>query len=400
MNNYLQNIELLFYDEILPLAADTFIHPSSKLTILKESVTIQKNLFRKAFPQAINGIKKEKTARLMISRCQASLVNLVDDTCWLLNQIDSKKKSLSYSKADLQNLFQHAIYSLEDILYFLEKYYPTYFNQDGKITDNGRLLLQDQSRQYIKSLTRQLKSCNKDEQYSSVLLAPFLKMINMQSIAQVSYRQTSYIKTIFKELDNYLFTNKNNLDTRLLLRQLVYLNYNEYAFVDYCIAFIKKETSSAITTRDRIEQFAWWLKTISQFQIRTDLVFDKTAPSAKEQLLNWLYDELAFFERKQQLATLVAPSVEASRPEKSFSLKTPLSVKQLGLLIRLLVDTGVLRLENQTELLNKIAAIFKTDRRETISFQSLRIRYYNIEEPTKNIVKEWLTKMTSQLGKY
>ena len=86
-----------------------------------------------------------------------------------------------------------------------------------------------------------------------------------------------------------------------------------------------------------------------------------------------------------------------SLPEKL--LQTPLSVAQLGLFIRLLVEGEIIKSENNSMLLRWIAASFKTKRTEVISAESLRIKYYAADQASVNIVREYLLRMMNQLKK-
>ena len=86
--------------------------------------------------------------------------------------------------------------------------------------------------------------------------------------------------------------------------------------------------------------------------------------------------------------------------EKLEPLFTSLSVPQLGFFIKLLVDTGVVNNKNQTELLKTITKTIRTHRNETISLDSLRNKYYNVDKSTTETVKDKLFNMINQTKKY
>ena len=94
------------------------------------------------------------------------------------------------------------------------------------------------------------------------------------------------------------------------------------------------------------------------------------------------------------------PTVVAGNLIKNPAIKTDLSVKQLGLFIRLLVDVKIIQTNNQTELINHIAALTTTENQEVISPQSLRRHYYAIDEHTKDKMKDWLITTLNQIKKY
>jgi hypothetical protein len=184
-----------------------------------------------------------------------------------------------------------------------------------------------------------------------------------------------------------------------LLDLLIYLNFNNYRFFNYYIAIIRKDLKETDTICQQLEKLSWWSKTINQGQTKPMVVYKIKNHSAKEQLVNWLFEEMAYFEMKHHLANGFAQKVTPV-PKSNAIVTTTISVKQLAFLIRLYYDSGTIKSDNQTELLNQIAAGIKTERKEAVSQQSLRARYYNIDENTKLMVKELLLTLVNLIHKY
>jgi hypothetical protein len=80
-----------------------------------------------------------------------------------------------------------------------------------------------------------------------------------------------------------------------------------------------------------------------------------------------------------------------------FTLKTCLSVKQTALLVRLLTKTGMINSDNHTVLLKSLAAILSTSHKDEVSAESLHVNFYRLQNPAKEIVKEYLFKMLNEL---
>jgi len=81
-------------------------------------------------------------------------------------------------------------------------------------------------------------------------------------------------------------------------------------------------------------------------------------------------------------------------------IETTLSVPQLALLARLLIDVNIIKTGNQGALLKQLAAIFSARGTAAVSPKSLRVNYYEPAFPAKNIVKDHLFAMLNQLKKY
>lgn len=77
-----------------------------------------------------------------------------------------------------------------------------------------------------------------------------------------------------------------------------------------------------------------------------------------------------------------------------------LSVPQLALFIRLFIDTGIIKNDNNTALLKYFAAFVSTSKASVISAESLRVNFYSVPAAAKEIVKDRLIQMVNQLRNY
>ncbi len=105
---------------------------------------------------------------------------------------------------------------------------------------------------------------------------------------------------------------------------------------------------------------------------------------------------------KVKLQYIARQSFEQQRTVKPAlsKLNTVLSVPQLALLVRLMVETKILNEISQVALLKNVAACTSTSKAASISFESLRINYYTPAAPAKNIVKEYLLQMLRLVNTY
>jgi hypothetical protein len=92
-------------------------------------------------------------------------------------------------------------------------------------------------------------------------------------------------------------------------------------------------------------------------------------------------------EKKQKLFSPVIIQGEKNQ-DNSGKIHTNLSVSQLALGVKLLVDAKVITNKNSTELMSMVARSFKTDRQEVISEDSLRNKSYNFETATVEKLKD------------
>jgi hypothetical protein len=176
----------------------------------------------------------------------------------------------------------------------------------------------------------------------------------------------------------------NSVDDKLR-ELLLSANFNESAFFNYYTARLTKKFLDCQTQAERTEQISFQLKVIAQLPAPSGLAYDSRGLSIMEQLLDWLSQELIFEERKNRMGLNV--STKGQEVATEFKLLLDLSVAQFALLLKALVDTSVIQNKNLSDVLRFFAQSVKTKRSENVSYESLRIKYYNPEESTKEMVK-------------
>ena len=74
--------------------------------------------------------------------------------------------------------------------------------------------------------------------------------------------------------------------------------------------------------------------------------------------------------------------------EEKIKFLTGLSVAQLCYFFALLIETGIIDHKNHADIFRFISENFKTANTDTISRDSIKSKYYNIETSTKNAIRE------------
>ena len=152
---------------------------------------------------------------------------------------------------------------------------------------------------------------------------------------------------------------------------------------------MNRELLVAETLSGKLEKLAFYYKVVNQSLVKPGLVFDLSSPSLKEQLSEWILEEILYLERKQQLSVAFPGSAE-DQVKKDFKLVFDMSVSQFAYFIKTLIETGVIQNKNISELIRFLSKFVKTKRSESISHESFRIKYYNPEENTKGAIRNLL----------
>jgi hypothetical protein len=116
------------------------------------------------------------------------------------------------------------------------------------------------------------------------------------------------------------------------------------------------------------------------------------APSLQSQLTGYLAEEIDHLQRVQQLSLYPATNNEDSAM-LAFKIIMDVSVSQLAYLLRVFVETNVIKNKKVTDLFRFLSRFVITKRTEHISYDSLRGKYYNVETGTRSSVRIILTEM-------
>jgi len=334
-------------------------------------------------------LSEHKDIKNFISRKHARLIYLSDS---LLSYIDQNS---NHENAIPENLIcvQKAIFLIvDDLLHFVWKNYEQYCNKDQKIPEKYRIFI-------VREFSSKLEDivCN-EENSSNILLTialiPIKKVIENKRI-KITFRLVYYLRDLLNEINIYTRLNGDDRDEVKLIRRLIHINFNTIHFANYVVSYLRRELNKIDNTTEQIEKLAWYLKITNQISIKPGYsLFDKQQ-DIKDFLIVWILEEISYLEKKLQLAGV--PSTMHQVMEQNFKLATELSVPQFACLIRLLVESGVITNKNKTDIIRFYAMFTKSKRKENITYQSFRSKFYNIDESSKEEIKSLIIQLLKNI---
>src|SRR5258706_2977535 len=259
---------------------------------------------------------------------------------------------------------------LEALWSLVECYFAKYFDQDAKAPESHIAETKKSVKEGLKKFQAALANRNADPRLIDLLLR-VLKSINDKSPdRKITYRKVMYVKEVQKELSGLLDSASEIIDIDESLRQVMYyLNYNSYRVLTYHAHYITSLLDVAETRTDKVEKLSFMLKTINQVQIKPGLKYHPHGLSLKDQLTNYLVEELEYQERLQQVTK---NSPEAHEPASGFKLKFTTSVAQMAYLLKVLLETKIILNTNLSQVIHFLVKYAVTKRSETISHGSFR----------------------------
>jgi hypothetical protein len=211
----------------------------------------------------------------------------------------------------------------------------------------------------------------------------------------VSFRQYYYFRFLRLSILNH--NTGPDSETINVITLLMHCNFNEDNFYQYLLRYINWSVSKAQSISDKVDQLAFFLKFANQEGRASRVSYNHKATPLHVQIAEWITQEIQYLKNKQQLAASTISAEEAIATD--FKLNFDLSVSTLAYLFRALAETGVIQNKNTSELIRFLTKYVKTKRSESISYESLRIKYYSTESGTKDAVKKMLEMVLNFINK-
>lgn len=350
----------------------------------KEKENIRIFLMRRAF-----AIEKEKALELLIQQYQSSIIRL----------LDTVYKCLKNNKTvPLKNLYKPVLKILEDILGHIEHRYAKYFNLDEKVPDIYLHLSIQELRKQLKGFTNALLAKTTDERLQQYIMAPVENFITRQT--NITYSQLIYIKDVVEEISTV--NEISGLRYSFLIQQLIYLNFNSSRFVNYLFELLMNELNQLTSIDSKMELLLSYSRELNSLQIKPGFALKRDQASVKETMCWWIEEEIDQIKNKPQLSLLhVAPTIHdedliAANGKIHFSISAPM----LTLFIRAAIDTNLIINKKKTPVLKSATKFIRTIEQETVSYKSLRNKFYDAESGSKERLKSLLMDMYKAVHRY
>jgi hypothetical protein len=349
--------------------------------VAKESVRI-----KNTFALKVLSFQKSRVEQFVRYHQQA-LINLLNHLGEDLSITD--KAQSTNNESHVNEFVKFSSNELEEILRFFQNHFHNHFDLDVCVPEFVKERVLKALKESSILLEGNLSKFEIDQALLSICINAVTDLLKEPDL-KITYRRVNWIKELIAELLQLGETNQEGASLNAEVQSvLLHLNYNTTFYLKYCTDIINRELLTAETLTSKLEKLAFHYKVSSQSRVKPDFVFDLASPSLKEQLSEWILEEIQFLERKQQLGKAF-PSTAEEPVTKDFKLVFDMSVSQFAYFIKTLTETGVIQNKNVSELIRFLAKFVKTKRSENISYESFRIKYYNAEDNTKGAVRNLL----------
>lgn len=367
LNPSKENLGLLSDDEI-----QTFIVQSEK----------EQDNVRILMIDALVDKPKIRDKRQYVRINQAMLIRLLDKLYAYEHHKGLNEKILS--------LYNSIRRHLEETLNFIEDFFSNYFDRNEKVpTPYLTISLEELCRQLEK-----LKKCTKSHETVNPALINIL-VNNFNNFCKRKSNGVTYNELMYqKDLMSELLTDRT-LNSEVLIKEvLFYFNFNDADFVAYTYQQLTALIEPLFSKAEKITALRYEQKNTNQSISKLSSHLSVYMPSLKEQVNQWIEEEIKFIEADQ---TIAKPNKSEQEPDEK--IHTALSVAKVALLIRLMIIDKIITNRVVAHVLRIMIRTFTTLQKETISFGSIETKYHNPDRGTISAVKDMLFRWINILGK-
>ena len=302
--------------------------------------------------------------------------------------VEKRKNEDSVQNKELINARKSVLLTLEDLLVFIGGNFAESVDPEQKMP----LKFHDSS---IQKITEEFLRLSLPADDPDCILFEKVKASVQKRLSKpgITYGLMAYLDELALQIERVQLSNREHPFSITLKDILIAYNFNSLRVVHYLNAAITKEIKMIESAKEKIECLNRWLKEISQVPVKPACAFNDWHLSVSLFLCNWIREEIIFYEKGLLLFSGVYPAGTQSVVNTGYKIETELSVNQLACFVRLFMECEILKNTNVRELLNFLAEHTRSKKRENISAESLRLKYYNIEESTREEVRKILFRL-------
>jgi hypothetical protein len=370
----------------------------SELTELEKLITTAKprafDSVHRAIKNKVEVFKRSLTDEIESMRENQLLIRAVRQSQREITRLLDKAESIAMNKN--RSHVAASIPSLENILMFIERKFSTYFDHDYQAPSAYIRILKEKLKDDIPVFENFFRTRNANPLLSALILRPLKYVYDSRPGDALSYRKLRFANELRNELARLHNPKYESQRIDDCLKQLTfYLNYNSGRVIQHFERQIQLMLEQIETRSEKIEKLSLLQKTINQAHTRVDIKYDPFTDSITSQLSVYIAEEMHYLDRVSQLTSHTEPI--GAKEFSDFKLKFQMSVPQLAYLTKLFVDQKILLNSNVSQVLNFLSRFAITKHAETVSYSSIRAKFYNVESGTKKAVKNLLTDIIRQI---
>ncbi len=318
----------------------------------------------------------------------ALVIENLKKNCFSINTEEGTKLYIRNHQYELNHKKEiDSIYGKSDaILHFLEVVFNNYLDEKLPISDMGKHKLALKYANIIESTFPIVKS--KLNKNLLNIVSPLFEFNVYKNTTICTSRFYSEFWENWKQ-DFNILVSSNDFEITFI-KFLIANNFNSRYLFDHLTSLIMNQLIEEFNPFQQEEILDDYFQIYNNIPVRKGYLFTIDYPEIKPLLVEWLKQELKKCRKKQENFN---PQQTNFIKQDAIKIETSLSVGQIAFLFKILVENGIFSNKSHSNIIHFISENFTTKKSESISFSSLKNKFYNIDDSTKNHVKGLLFKM-------
>lgn len=315
-------------------------------------------------PGPLPGIEKKNSSAAV----QSQLVILSDQ----INSYLFRQKKVWATHRNANQIRTHYLYSLsriEEILDYLSSKFPEYYNNEVKLTDFSLMNILPELRHLVFGLKEKLKSDGIQEVLYKIV---FTGLYDLLSVKRLNRRDLGYLTELVFALGEM-----ENMTERVLIRSLISYNFNQPDLFLLIIEQLDDQLANINGLHEQLELVFQMKKDTQSVGIKNIIGLHPGQETLKADFQGFFVEKVNYLEELLVLRRVAIKDKYESG--QAFRLLVRLSVPQLALFFRVLMESGLLAKQDIREVFNFVAQHFYTDKTSFISSQNMLIKSSNVE---------------------
>jgi hypothetical protein len=302
--------------------------------------------------------------------------------------------------------------ALQDLFDFINIFFSSALPGEQWLPSDYHKLSAQEVAEGLEALYEKIGKLKISGELLTITMAPLFKFLSRPSDNDLTYHRQAFIKKLKYEL-LLLYNSRGEQTTEDDIHGLLFkLNFNSLAYLTYVGQVVRQRINSLPTATNKLDKLRQMQRDVSQIVQLPDVIFDVHNRQLKEYTIDWLQQEILFWESVHELPASITPSTESIGPpenphlvyegipkNRARRLKTKfnLSVKVSALLLQAFRDTEIIEETDMKSLVRDLSAIFRSKEREFISAKSLYNKMSDVETSTATSLRNVLLKLVKHI---
>lgn len=358
------------------LVSFILVSPDGSRPALEHELSAETDYIRRQLCEVVCSEASAEQKQLYFREHQAAITRMIDIIT--RNSTRHKATKRNERKSDLPDQDGPGLITL---LHNMEISWPAYFDRSQFMPLVVKVSRAKGLKHQLQEFFCIIENQNVSPKLVEILQQPFYELLDSHTLC--SYQRTDYLLSLADRLVRLIKLQHQDLE-QALIYLLVKSNFNSSRFYNFCVRRLAGELED-LPPVEQIERLALTAKYLKQAAIAEHQKLIVADSGICEKILGWVTEELEYLEHRERSTV----STSEQTPEKS-KIEINLTVRELSYAIQLLLQSGLISVKNQVDIMQYAATYFKTRRQEHISVKSLNNKSYTPERISVDRVKDHL----------